>query len=205
VSTKRPRKSNEPVQVHVSTTDCIKDEAKQFYLGWQPSSEATGKDEQESKRVKRIIRAQPKRCWFNARRAVLRLAEYSDASYIEGWVMLKTGTVAEHGWLVKDGIIIDPTLPTQVAHYFPGLEFKGRNGIEDFLATPLGRKHRHDPFHYAFGWGGEYSPSYIRAFEQARAIQTQHGIKASERNKAQQSGFMQNDGIQEPADNSSRS
>ena len=45
----------------------------------------------------------------------------------------------EHGWVVRqDGVTIDPTLPDTDALYFPGLEWKGRAGIKEFLAAELG-------------------------------------------------------------------
>jgi hypothetical protein len=120
-------------------------------------------DRTESRRLHK--RAIPQQCWFNVRRAILRLAEYNEASYIEGWVMDHVGLAFEHGWIVKDGKIIDPTLPTQVAVYFPGLEIKGRKGIEEFLATPQGKKCKRSPFFFAFGWGGMDHPGMRRAWE----------------------------------------
>jgi hypothetical protein len=140
-------------------------EEAEFLRGWQPSSHPTGKDEAESERVGRKIRAIMKQCWFNARRVVLRLDEYTEASYIEGYAFSKKGFPPfEHGWVVRDGVIIDPTLPTSIRAYFPGLEFVGRAGIEEFLRTEQGKRCRKSPFLYAFGWGGQDSPSMGRAY-----------------------------------------
>jgi hypothetical protein len=102
---------------------------------WQPTSAATGKDYAESKRVCRAIRAGRRRCWLNARKAIERLEEYAQARYVEGWAVTERGALVEHGWIVLDGKIIDPTLPENVATYFPGLEFVGRRGIAEFLAV----------------------------------------------------------------------
>ena len=79
-----------------------------------------------------------KQCWFNARRAVLRLDDYADAGYVEGLAVTREGLIVEHGWVVRGGLIVNPTLPSPVAAYFARLEFPGRAGIADFLATPLG-------------------------------------------------------------------
>jgi hypothetical protein len=146
---------------------------QRFYEGCQPTSPmTTEKDKAESHRVGRAIRAAMKRCWFNARKAVLKLDDYADASYIEGWVVdLDGGSMMEHGWVMRNGKVIDPTLPHKNYAHFPGLEFKGRKAIEEFLATPLGRKHRKDPFFYAFGWGGCESPGYMKAFYDAMEYQ----------------------------------
>ena len=46
---------------------------------------------------------------------------------------------------------------------YPGLEVRGRGGIGDSLATPAGRKCKHSPFFFAFGWGGHESETFRRA------------------------------------------
>jgi hypothetical protein len=56
-------------------------EEADFLRGWGPSSRPTRKDEAESERVGRKIGAVSRQCWFNARRAILRLDDYADASY----------------------------------------------------------------------------------------------------------------------------
>ena len=60
-----------------------------FYSGWQPTTQAVAKDIDESLRVARLIRAARGQCWFNARKAILRLAEYAEASYVEGWAVAR--------------------------------------------------------------------------------------------------------------------
>src|SRR4051812_25260461 len=98
----------------------------QFISRWQPVSHIIDKDETESERVGQKIRACAKQCWFNARRVVLKLEDYRGASYVEGWCITESGLQMEHGWVIREGKIIDPTLPTRNIHYFPGLEFVGR-------------------------------------------------------------------------------
>ncbi len=39
------------------------------------------------------------------------------------------GFAIEHGWIEKDGMVIDPTLPTDEIVYFPGLRFRGQYGL----------------------------------------------------------------------------
>lgn len=77
-------------------------------------------------------------------------------------------------WVCRpDGTLIDPTLPSDGGAYFPGLEFRGRAGIEQFLATERGRRCRRSPFLYAFGWGGAHSPDFPGAWEEALSFMTQ--------------------------------
>lgn len=141
-----------------------------FFRSWAPTSSASVKDPVESAHVAALIRARRQECWSNARKAILRIADYAEASYVEGWVVTDRGLVIEHGWIVRDGKIIDPTLADRVMTYFPGLEFKGRQGIADFLATSKGRECQQSPFFFAFGFGGSDSPSYCRAREEALAV-----------------------------------
>jgi hypothetical protein len=140
-----------------------------FLTRWEPHSVPTHKDQPESERLFRVVRAVPKQCFFNARKAVLRLHDYEGASYVEGWVMTEIGVLMEHGWVVRDRAIIDPTLPLEAMRYFAGLEFQGRAGIEEFLSTPEGKECKKSPFFYAFGWGGMQSPSFRKCWESARA------------------------------------
>ena len=140
-----------------------------FHARWAPATRPSGIDAAESARLARRIRALPKQCWFNARRAVLRLDDYAGAGYVEGLSVTREGLIIEHGWVVRSGLIVDPTLPGLVAAYFAGLEFPGREGIADFLATSLGRGRERSPFFHAFGWFGRESPSFARARADAMA------------------------------------
>jgi hypothetical protein len=146
------------------TTPSANQHADEFLLGWAPQSFPKKKDENESRRVAAASNAAPSQCWFNARRVIDRMENYAKASYVEGWCVLNGGMCVEHGWLVLNGVIIDPTLPEGVIAYFPGLEFRGREGIADFLKTREGRKCRKSPFFYAFGWGGGQSRSFMAAY-----------------------------------------
>ena len=138
-----------------------------FFQTYPPVSPSPPKDEIESEKLGERIRAVPRQCWFNARRAVMRLKGFSCASYVEGWAVCDSGRMIEHGWIVRDGVLLDPTLPTGVDAYFPGLEFPGRDGISAFFTTPRGRKCKRSPFFYAFGWGGTFSPTMWKAQAEA--------------------------------------
>ncbi|AWM39839.1 hypothetical protein GobsT_17900 [Gemmata obscuriglobus] len=138
-----------------------------FFQTYQPVCGSPPKDEAGSKELGDRIRAVPKQCWFNARRAVMRLKDFAGASYVEGWAVCDSGMMIEHGWVVRDGVLLDPTLPTGVEVYFPGLEFRGRDEITAFLATPQGKKCKRTPFFYEYGWGGWFSPTMRQAQVQA--------------------------------------
>ncbi len=130
---------------------------------WEPTTDSCGMDPEESIRVARLVRAVKKQCFFNARKVILKLDEYSSASYSEGFAVLAEGIAIEHAWIVRAGLVVDPTLPDGVRAYYPGLEFVGRPGIEGFLATPAGRGCKRSPFFHSFGWGGHESESFRRA------------------------------------------
>jgi hypothetical protein len=125
-----------------------------FQDRWRPTNFTATKDPAESARVGKAIRATPTQCWFNSRRAIMRLDEYAGAAYVEGWAVLDDVLPIDHGWVVRGDAVIDPTLPEQAVAYFPGLEFPGRVGIAEFLKTPEGRRCRRSPFYYAFGGAG---------------------------------------------------
>ena len=54
-------------------------------------------------------------------------------------------------------------LPVQLAW-----DYEHAGGIKDFLATPAGRKCKKAAFFYAFGWGGQESESFRRAWRHWR-------------------------------------
>ena len=87
------------------------------------------KDKEESARARRLMRAKPKQCYVNAARVVLNVPEYAQADYVEGMAVIGGAMVIEHGWVEKDGVIIDPTLPHDDLDYFPGLRFEGQRGL----------------------------------------------------------------------------
>lgn len=151
-----------------------------FYRGWQPVTPVVSKDIEESIRVRRLIGARKKMCFQNAHRVVQELEGYANASYVEGIACMGGGVlVIEHGWVCRpDGIVIDPTLPSHEIQYFPGLEFCGRSGIAQYLATERGSQTNRVPFFYAFGWGGSNSPSYNEAWRQARSYVQKRYLEA---------------------------
>ena len=119
------------------------------------------KDEKESTRVRRLVRSRPKQCYVNAARVVLHVPEYADADYVEGLVVLGNALVIEHGWVERDGVIIDPTLPHDDLDYFPGLRFKGQQGLAEAMQIPKPERTSEDfPIFYRFGWGGVDSPEF---------------------------------------------
>lgn len=135
--------------------------------GWEPSLCPAKKDVAESQRTAELIRARPQECYFNARAVLRSLPDYSDAAYVEGFIVADCSIPIEHGWIVRNGTIVDPTLPTDAVAYFPGLEFRGRQEVRDFLQTEHGRTSNSHPFHLAFGLNGFMSQSFRSAFDQA--------------------------------------
>jgi hypothetical protein len=71
----------------------------------------------------------------------------------------------EHGWIEKDGVIVDPTIPLDEMVYFPGLRFAGIAGIAKALRIPKPyRTCEEFPIFYRFGWGGGDSPEMRSAW-----------------------------------------
>jgi hypothetical protein len=140
------------------------DLSQSFRNGWAPTQVviAATEDVPQSQRVREMVQAVPSQCYWNARRAIMRFKEFADATYVEGWAYTRYGLAIEHAWIVHNGVLIDPTLPGDCEAYWPGLEFQGRDGIKDFLAK-AGNKYRRSPFFYAFGWGGNISPTFAAA------------------------------------------
>ena len=85
------------------------------------------------------------------------------ADYVEG--MAVVGDLAiEHGWVEKDGVIVDPTLPSHQIVYFPGLRFRGERGLAEAIDIPKPEYTEEElPFFYRFGWGGIDSPEFRAA------------------------------------------
>jgi hypothetical protein len=121
------------------------------------------KDITESQRIGKRVRARQKRCYWNAFRVVQDVAEYADAEYVEGMVVERHGLVLEHGWVEKDGVIVDPTLPEDELVYFPGLRFKGLRELSEALRIPKPRGTEDLPIFYRYGWGGVESPEFRSA------------------------------------------
>lgn len=118
----------------------------------------------ESERVRKVIGSRVKQCYANAFRVVLAVPEYADAEYVEGMVVNQGGMVLEHGWVEKNGVIVDPTSPDEPLVYFPGLRFRGQQGLAEALAIPKpGRWCEDLPIFYRFGWAGIDSPEFRAA------------------------------------------
>jgi hypothetical protein len=110
-------------------------------------------DREESIRLQTRMMVHAKDCYFNARRAIMRLEDYETATYVEGFAATILRFPVEHAWIVRKGKIIDPTLPREVVAYFPAIIVEGREGLEGFYVTH-GRKYSRSPLFHAFGWGG---------------------------------------------------
>ncbi len=122
------------------------------------------KDKSESARVKRLVRARSKRCYHNAFRVIFEIPEYAGADYVEGLAVIGKVLVIEHGWIEKDGVIIDPTLPDKDLDYFPGLRFTGQRGLAEAMQIPKPWRTKEDfPIFYRFGWGGIDRPEFRAA------------------------------------------
>jgi len=120
------------------------------------------------------VGANGKSCWRNAFNALTCLPDLAGAEYIEGWaVMKRSRQIIEHGWLEKDGAVVDPTTPGQIEGYFAGLRFsaaqalqvferaKGRLPLAFYLDCDLGDTVAHAAYEEAFeraqawaGWEG---------------------------------------------------
>ena len=122
------------------------------------------KDIAESKRVRRLVRAKPKRCYRNALQVILKIPAYADADYVEGLAVIGGALVIEHGWVERDGMVVDPTLPSDELAYFPGLRFKGQQELAEAMRIPKPARTSEDfPIFYRFGWGGIESPEFRSA------------------------------------------
>ena len=128
------------------------------------------KNKVESKRICKLVRAKPQQCYYNAFRVIMEIPEYAEADYVEG-IISSGGLLMEHGWIEKDGVVVDPTLPLGEQVYFSGLRFTGRTGLAKAIKIPKPRHTREDfPIFYRFGWGGIDSPE----FRAARAAAHRH-------------------------------
>jgi hypothetical protein len=76
-----------------------------------------------STRAAKLVKAKPNECWKNAANLMFE-SGFESASYVEGAIVTPTvSQPQEHGWVVLNGEIIDPTLPEKDIHYFPALEW----------------------------------------------------------------------------------
>lgn len=64
-------------------------------------------NEQKSKEIAEMVRAEPKQCYRNSVMGTV----FMDADYyVEGVAVMPCGIPFEHGWIEHQGEIIDPTL-----------------------------------------------------------------------------------------------
>lgn len=117
-----------------------------------------GRDVMESLRVRRMLRAKTGHCYYNASRTIMEIPEYANAEYVEGVAVVRPKVVIEHGWIERDGKIIDPTLPEEPVMYFPGLRFRGGLGLAKAVKIPNESGGPDLPIFYRFGFGGIASP-----------------------------------------------
>ena len=93
------------------------------------------------------------------------------ATYVEGIVVQVVeggGFPFEHGWVEKDGEIIDQTLPSHELVYSPGPRFVGLRGLAEALAIPKPDDTTEDfTIFYRFGWGGADNPEFSQARREA--------------------------------------
>ena len=93
----------------------------------------------------RDVRARWGHCYANACRIIWYAQGYEDADYVEGIAVCPDGQMIEHGWVERDGQIIDPThARIDGVAYFPGLRLHGRAGIAEAGITDY---HDRDVFH----------------------------------------------------------
>ena len=126
------------------------------------------KDIAESKRTRKLVGARAKQCYLSAFRVIQEVEEYANADYVEGIAVIEGVMVIEHGWVEKDGMVVDPTLPSDNIAYFAGLRFQGQRELAEALQIPKPSRTTEDfPIFYRFGWGGIESPEFRAALVSA--------------------------------------
>lgn len=116
--------------------------------------------------------AEPYRCWRNAVVALLACADLlPNASYVEGWIVLPRPTtidIVEHGWIMADQQILDPSLvlveaAAQPVWYFAGFLVPSQDLAHRLQGTIL-------PLvcHSSYGADGMGHPEYKDASTRAR-------------------------------------
>jgi hypothetical protein len=125
------------------------------------------KNVDKSKKLRKTIRSKAQQCYANAWDAIETLEEYKNATYVEG-MAVANGLVIEHGWIEHGSEIVDPTLLDDNVAYFPGLRFKGREGLDSTWRIPgMDESGMKLPIFYRFGWGGVNSPEFLQAIIKA--------------------------------------
>jgi hypothetical protein len=124
------------------------------------------------------IHAEPGRCWYNARLALLEMPhEFFTATYVEGWVVGQWADsicVTEHGWIwTPRGGIVDPTIVLEPVPrrliYLPGMQRSWLELQQERTARlPLAR--------YRGLHRLSYQESCHQALERAEALAWQIGL-----------------------------
>lgn len=113
-------------------------------------------------------------CYANAAEALNALADWPDASLVEGWIVLEQAlqvTIIEHCWCERGDLLLDPSivllLPqrlSQAVRYFPGV-WRGQEEMHTLACRDL-------PFVRScgrYGLDGLGHPAYRAAYEAAHA------------------------------------
>src|SRR6516165_9317271 len=124
------------------------------------------KNIEESLRLQKAVKAKPRQCYVNAVRVIWNVPGYKRATYVEG-IAVVDGMCVEHGWVERDGEILDPTLPQEELVYFAGLRFEGEPGIAEGIKRPKPNSVEDLPFFNRYGRDGLDSPELRSAWIQA--------------------------------------
>ena len=100
---------------------------------------------------------------------MIHCREFADAAYVEG-VAVIGGLALDHGWIEKNGEILDPTLPEGSLVYFPGLILDGEREVAEAMRLPRQDGCDDLPLLNRFGWGGHESAEFCRAREGASRL-----------------------------------
>lgn len=109
------------------------------------------------------------RCYWNCRQVLETRDDYAGATYVEGIAVKPERSIHAHGWIEKDGKIIDPTRPKDDFRYFAALRFQGLDELEQAIKS-IAKSPRYDddlPIFRRFGWNGKNSPEFCEALKQA--------------------------------------
>jgi len=136
------------------------------------------KNVEESLRVADLVESEEQQCYGNAFHVVQEVEGYCQAIYVEGTVVNEIGLPFDHGWVEKDGEIIDPTLSEDSLTYFPGLRYPGVKGLAEAIQLPKEPELDDLPFFFRFGPGGMRSPEFCQARNEAIAYSESLLMKA---------------------------
>jgi len=148
------------------------------------------KDIATSLNIRAIVKAEAELCWRNARVAIMKVPEYAQSTYVEGHIVLNRTLVIEHAWIAKDGVIIDPTLPTDICVYCAGIQIHGREGLEAFLSTAEGKAVQNKPFFHAYGFGGHQHAGFRQSLRDAMAVSATFSNRDMPLNSVQRTALL---------------